>query len=120
MSSIYIKDLIIEAKHGMHEHEKQTKQRFLVSVELNIDLSRAGHSDNLADSLDWSLIRQEIITIAQNNSFNLVERLAYAIADAMLAHDGVNEVNVAIDKIDAFESGIPGIKISLKADQPQD
>jgi FolB domain-containing protein len=116
MSSIYIKDLIIEAKHGVHEHEKQTSQRFLINVELTIDLSRAGRSDDLADSLDWSLLRQEIVTITQNNSFNLMERLAQVIADAMLAHRGVNEVSVAVDKIDAFKSGIPGVRINMPAD----
>jgi FolB domain-containing protein len=115
MSSLYIKDLIIEAKHGVHDHEKQTKQRFLVSVELTIDLSRAAQSDDLADSLDWLLLKNEIVTIVQGNSFNLMERLAQVIAEAMLKHHGVQEASVAIDKIDAFESGIPGIRLTVAA-----
>lgn len=117
MSALYIKDLIIEAKHGVHKHEKQTKQRFLVSVELTIDLSRAAHTDNLADSLDWLLLKEEIVTITQTNSFNLMERLAQVIADAMLAHHGVSKVIVAIDKLDAFESGIPGIRLTAGTSQ---
>jgi len=120
MSSLHIRDLIIEAKHGVHEHEKQTKQRFLINVELTVDLAPAGHSDDLADTLDWAQLRQEIVTITGGNSFNLVERLARVIADAMLAHPGVNEVSVAIDKIDAFQSGTPGVRITVTADQQQD
>ena len=115
MTTLFIKDLIIEAKHGVHEHEKRTKQRFKVSVELSVDLSRAASSDNLADSLDWSDLRDEIVKIVQSNSFNLMERLAQVIAEAMLKHRGVSEVSVTIDKIDAFESGIPGIKLNLQA-----
>jgi dihydroneopterin aldolase len=117
MSSLYIKDLIIEAKHGVHDHEKQTKQRFLVSVELTLDLSRASQSDDLADSLDWSLLKDEITAIVQDNSFNLMERLAQVIAEAMLQHRGVSEVSVAIDKIEAFTSGIPGVRLTLAADR---
>jgi dihydroneopterin aldolase len=117
MSSLYIKDLIIEAKHGMHDHEKQTKQRFLVSVELILDLSRAGQSDDLADSLDWLLLKNEIVAIVQSNSFNLMERLAQVIADAMLKHRGVQKVSVTIDKIDAFESGVPGVRLTVAASQ---
>jgi dihydroneopterin aldolase len=113
MSSLYIKDLIIEAKHGMHDSEKQTKQRFVVSVELTLDLSRAAQSDNLANTIDWLSLRKEIITITKNNSFNLVERLAQVIADAMLRHHGVSGVSVSIDKVDAFASGVPGVRLTI-------
>lgn len=116
MSVLYIKDLIIEAKHGVHEHEKKNTQRFMVNVELEIDLSRAVQSDDLADALDWSSLRQEIISIVKNNSFNLIERLAQVIAEAMLRHSGVKKVNISIDKIDAFDSGIPGIQLSITGD----
>ena len=115
MTTLHIKDLIIEAKHGVHNHEKRTKQRFQVSVELDVDLSRAATTDNLADSLDWSILRDEIITIVQTNSFNLMERLAQVIAEAMLKHHGVNQVSVTIDKIDAFKSGVPGVRLTSQA-----
>lgn len=115
MTSLHIKDLIIEAKHGVRGHEKQTNQRFRVSVELTLDLRQAAASDNLADSLDWSTLRDEIVAIVQGQSFNLMERLAQVIADAMLKHRGVNEVSVTVDKIDAFSSGIPGIRLTQQA-----
>lgn len=115
MTTLFIKDLIIEAKHGVHDHEKRTKQRFLISVELSVDLSRAASSDNLADSLDWSVLRDEIVTIVQTNSFNLIERMAQVISQAMVKHRGVSEVSVTIDKLDAFKSGVPGIRLTLQA-----
>jgi FolB domain-containing protein len=69
----------------------------------------------LADSLDWSALRDEIVAIVQDNSFNLVERLAQVIAEAMLKHRGVSEVSVTVDKIDAFSSGVPGIRLTQQA-----
>jgi dihydroneopterin aldolase len=115
VTTLHIKDLIIEARHGVHDHEKQAKQRFQVSVELDVDLSRAAATDNLADSLDWSILRDEIVTIVQTNSFDLMERLAQVIAEAMLKHRGVSVVSVTIDKIDAFKSGVPGVRLTSRA-----
>jgi dihydroneopterin aldolase len=115
MTSLHINNLIIEAKHGVHTDEKQTAQRFKVSVKLDVDLRQAAGSDNLADSLDWSQLRDEIVAIVQGNSFNLVEKLALVIADAMLEHRGVEQASVVIDKIDAFESGVPGIRLTKRS-----
>jgi dihydroneopterin aldolase/2-amino-4-hydroxy-6-hydroxymethyldihydropteridine diphosphokinase len=115
VSTLYIKDLIIEARHGVHDYEKRTPQRFQVSVELTLDLTGAAHSDNLDDSLDWSLLRDEITGIVRDNSFNLMERLAQVIAEAMLEHQGVKEAIVTIDKLNAFPSGVPGVRLIKQA-----
>jgi dihydroneopterin aldolase len=113
MSSIYIKDLIIEAKHGVHQHEKQLPQRFSVSVELTIDIKKASMSDELNDTLNWSQLRQIIITTVQNNTFNLIERLAKEVADQILLNKQVQSVLISIDKLDAFPSGNPGIRLTV-------
>jgi FolB domain-containing protein len=114
-SSLYIKDLIVEATHGLHDHEQHTPQRFGVSVELTIDLDKASHSDNLDDSLDWSMLRDEIVAVVQGNSFQLMERLAQAIVEAMLQHERITAVTVTVDKLDAFASGIPGVRLTRQA-----
>jgi len=111
MLVLYIKDLVVEGKHGFHPHEKQTAQRFKISVELTISNSKAGQSDDLADTINWSELRDNIVATVQNNSFNLVERLAQAIADQILADTRVEKLIVSIDKLDAFASGIPGIRL---------
>lgn len=113
MSVIYIKDLIIEAKHGVHQREKDNSQRFSINAELTIDTTQAGISDDLADTLDWSWIRTIIIDTAQNNSFNLLERLAQDITKEILLDARVQKLILSIDKLDAFETGIPGIKVEV-------
>jgi 7,8-dihydroneopterin aldolase/epimerase/oxygenase len=113
MSTIYIKDLIIEAKHGIHEHEKAQPQRFIINLELTVDLTRAAASDDLADTLNYSELKQTIIDVTQNNSFNLIERLAGAIADRLLADKRIQKLNLSIDKPDAFKTGRPGIRLEI-------
>lgn len=111
MPVLYIKDLIVEGKHGVHPHEKTTAQRFRVSVELTIDTAKAARSDGLADTINWSELRDMITDTVQNRSFGLIERLAQELADQILADRRIEKLVLSVDKLDAFPSGIPGIRI---------
>jgi FolB domain-containing protein len=113
MSIIYIKDLVVEGKHGIHQREKINAQSFRINVELNVDNTKAGVSDNLDDTLDWSRLRATIVETAQNNSFNLIERLAQEIAQQILLDKRIQKLVLSIDKLDAFKTGIPGVKIEV-------
>lgn len=111
--TIFIKDLVVAGKHGVHDHEKESPQRFSVTVELSIAGSKAVVSDNLADTSDWSHLRQAITSIVEGKSYNLIERLAMEIAAKMLEDKRIAKAIVVIDKIDAFESGIPGVRLEV-------
>lgn len=116
MAVIYLKDLVVSGVHGVHQHEKAAAQPFRISVELVVDISAATASDRLADTLDWAQLRQLIITVVEGQSFNLVEKLAHEIATALLRDERVSKVRVTVDKLDAFESGLPGIQMELGRD----
>lgn len=116
MTVIYIKDLVVEAKHGVHEAEKKHPQRFVFNVDLTVDGGSAGVSDDLADTPDYDKLRQTIIDTAQNNSFNLIERLAREVADQILADKRVRKVVISIDKPDVYENGTPGIRLEATVD----
>ncbi|HZL08216.1 MAG TPA: dihydroneopterin aldolase [Candidatus Dormibacteraeota bacterium] len=111
MPVLYIKDLVVEGKHGVHPHEKETTQRFKVTAELTIDTSKATQSDGLADTINWSELRDMIVNIVQNKSFGLIERLAQELADQIMADQRVDKLVLSVDKLDAFPNGVPGIRI---------
>jgi dihydroneopterin aldolase len=110
---VFIKDLVVAGKHGVHEHEKESPQRFNVTVELELAAAKATISDNLADTADWSGLRRRIIAIVEGKSYNLIERLAMEIAASMLEDKRVARAIVTIDKMDAFESGVPGVRLEV-------
>jgi dihydroneopterin aldolase len=110
---LYIKDLVVAGKHGVHDHEKESPQRFKITVELSVGASKAAVSDNLADTLDWSQLKSSIVHIVENHSYDLMERLAMEIAAEMLKDTRVTKAVVTIDKIDAFESGVPGVRLEV-------
>ena len=111
--TVYIKDLVVAGKHGVHDHEKENPQCFSVTVELSITGSKAPVSDNLTDTVDWSRLKKDIIKIVQDKSYDLMERLAQEIAAKMLEDKRVRKTAVTIDKIDAFESGMPGVRLEV-------
>lgn len=110
---VFIKDLVIAGKHGVHEHEKESPQRFNVTVELNLAATKATVSDDLLDTADWSRLRRRIIDIVEGKSYNLIERLAMEIAAKMLEDKRIAKAIVTIDKMDAFESGVPGVRLEV-------
>lgn len=113
MLVIRLKDLVVEAKHGIHQREKDNSQRFIFNVELTLDNDRAADSDDLADTPDYSELRQLIIDVAQNNSFNLIERLAGEVANQILRDKRVSKVIVSVDKPDVYKNGTPGITLEV-------
>lgn len=114
MTVIYIKDLVVKGRHGVHQREKDHPQRFSVTAELTIDTA-AGLSDDLEDTFNWSRLRTTIIDTVQNNSFNLVERLAREIAAQILLDKRVRKLVLSVDKPDAFKTGVPGIRLEVNA-----
>ncbi|HVX56422.1 MAG TPA: dihydroneopterin aldolase, partial [Candidatus Saccharimonadales bacterium] len=79
----------------------------------HIARSKAIVSDDLADTPDWSRLRAAIVHIVENESYNLIERLAMEIAAKALEDKRVARAVVTIDKMDAFESGVPGVRLEV-------
>ena len=111
MSKIYLTDLIVDAKHGVYDHEKVTDQQFKINLTLEVDNELAFESDDVHDTIDYAYVRQTVINTVRTTSFNLIERLAQEIADQVLSDTRILEITVAIYKLDAFPTGIPGVEI---------
>jgi len=83
---------------GYLPEERVLGQWFEVDLTLWLDLAPAGESDDIKDTLDY---RQAIDTVKQliaNSKVSLVEKLASAIADALLQLDQVERVRVQLSK----------------------
>ena len=83
---ITLRGMRFSGRHGVHPEEKLTPQPFEVDLVLHADLSRPAASDALAETADYGPlfgIVRDVVT--GDRSFDLVEGLAGAIADAALA-----------------------------------
>lgn len=97
--SIFVTGLLIHAHHGVMEHEEKVGQRFIIDLELSLDLSDAARSDKLADTVSYSAIVETATAAFTSRNYRLVEAAAASIADAILAKFArVTSVHIAVHK----------------------
>jgi dihydroneopterin aldolase len=83
--AIFITGLLIHAHHGVMPHEEKVGQRFVVDLELALDLAQAAASDKLVDTVSYSAIVETATQAFTARSYRLVEAAAGAVAEAVLA-----------------------------------
>ena len=97
--TIFIKGVVVHARHGVMEHETEVGQRFVIDLELFSDLSDASRSDRLADTVSYSQVVSTATAAFKNANYKLLERAAGAVADAILAaFPRIRAVKVTVHK----------------------
>ncbi len=95
---IEIAGIEVLARHGVLASEKTEPQTFLLDISLTMDLSSAGASDDLDETIDYGTLAQRAHDLAKHNSFNLIERLAEELASMVLEDQRVDKVLVTVHK----------------------
>lgn len=84
---------------GVLTEEQQRAQPFEVDLVLDVDVSAAGATDELARSVDYGVPIAIAHRIVSTERHQLLERVATRIAEEILALDGVEAVEVEIRKL---------------------
>jgi 7,8-dihydroneopterin aldolase/epimerase/oxygenase len=96
---IVLHDMRFFGRHGVGEAERLVPQPFAVDVEIVGDLGPAGRSDDLARTVNYGSVFATTRDIVEGRSFRLIEALAEAIADQVIATYGATEVLVRVRKL---------------------
>jgi dihydroneopterin aldolase len=97
--TIFIKGLVIHARHGVMDHETEVGQRFVVDLELFSDLTESSRSDHLSDTVSYANVVTTAVAAFKNTNYKLLERTAGAVADAILAaFPRIRSVKVTVHK----------------------
>jgi dihydroneopterin aldolase len=84
--------------HGVFDYEKENGQEFIVDVDLELSVIDAAQSDDLAMTVDYGVVSQQVHDCITGPSVDLIETLAENIAKACLTHKRVSAVDVAVHK----------------------
>jgi dihydroneopterin aldolase len=84
---------------GVLAEERERAQPLEVDLDVVADLAEAGRGDDLAATVDYGQVCADVERVITTERPQLLERLAQLIADAVLAHDAVDEVTVAVRKL---------------------
>ncbi|ASN03715.1 dihydroneopterin aldolase [Virgibacillus necropolis] len=85
MDKIIMKNLQFYGYHGLLPEENKLGQRFNVDVELLVDLTHAGESDKMEDSIHYGLVYEVIQAVVEGYAKNLIEAVAEEIARKLLS-----------------------------------
>ncbi len=103
---ISLRAVTARARHGVLAEEKVTPQPFIVDLDLEADLSGAGASDRLADTVNYATIAAQAHRTLTGQSVDLLENLAERIARVCLQEPHVEAVRVTLHKPEA-PVGVP-------------
>ena len=97
--TIFIKGVVVHARHGVMKHETEVGQRFVIDLDLYADLSESSRSDRLSDTISYSNVVATATDAFKNANYKLLERAAGAVADAVLSNfPKVRSVKVTVHK----------------------
>ena len=98
LDRIYIRDLGLRCIIGVYEEERRERQDIVINLMLSGDFAAAGRSDDIADAVDYEVIKKKVITLVEASQFRLIETMAERIAQTCLENPRVQQVTVAVDK----------------------
>ena len=85
MDKIVLTGLHFYGYHGCLPEEKRQGQPFHIDLTLETDLGRAGQTDDLTQTVDYSAVYGVVKEVVEGPSFDLIERVGQVIADRILA-----------------------------------
>lgn len=93
--------ITVSASHGVLDWEKDSKQIFVIDLSVYTDHSRAVASDDISDTLDYGELSFRVHELVANSSYDLIEKLADAVARSVLEDERVERVLVTVHKPEA-------------------
>lgn len=96
---IFLKGMKFYGYHGALSAENEIGQIFLIDVTLKVDLSKAGQTDDVKDTVHYGEVFEDVKNIVEGPPCNLIEHLAERIAKRINSHyNRVMETKVRITK----------------------
>ncbi len=111
--------MVFYGRHGYHPEEQRLGQRFIVDLEMEADLSRAGRSDRLEETVDYGAVYHAVREIMEGPPQRLLERVCTMVGETLMARFPIEAVLVRVKKPAVPIPGpleYAGVEITLRRD----
>jgi dihydroneopterin aldolase len=100
---LFLRNYEVRINIGVHDFEKQGRQRVIVNVDLFVPLALSTpQADRLHEVVDYDFMRTTIAERVAKGHIHLQETLCDDVAAIMLAHPRVRAVRVSTEKPDVY------------------
>jgi len=95
---IEIAELEVQSSVGVSEKERQTRQKLAVCLRFQIAPPFGSLADEIARTIDYGAVANEVSAIAASGSRRLIETLVAEIADGLMARFPMARLEVELRK----------------------
>ena len=95
---IALTGLRVRGFHGVLPDERRTGQDFVVDVVLDVDVSSAVASDDVADTVHYGELAERLADVVAGEPVDLIETLADRLVRVCLSHPRVQRAEVTVHK----------------------
>ena len=111
---ISIRGLELDAHIGVTDEEQEAMQKILVDIDIDADLRTAAASDDVADTIDYGSVVEDVARLVEGSRFRLLERLGSEIAELICRYPRVARVTVVVGKESPpIDEDVEGISIGV-------
>ena len=120
MNKVIIRGLEVSACHGVNDFEKVEPQPFIFDADIYCDFSACAKTDDISDTVNYSKACKLIKSAAEGNTFNLIEKLAYECAYAVMAELPATRITLTVYKPNApmkLKFGSVGVTVDIRRER---
>jgi dihydroneopterin aldolase len=116
MDRMMLKRMVFYGYHGVYPEENKLGQKYIVDLDLRLDLSRAAQSDDVEDTINYAEIHAVVKAIVEGAPVKLIETLTEKIASALLGtYTSIIKATVSVTKPNPpFDITFDGVTVELR------
>ena len=113
---VFIRDLVLPARIGIHDHERERAQAVIINVDASVEEAVEGAGattmGTIADVVCYETLTKQIKQVLEGGHIDLVEVLAEEIAARLLTDSRIIRLRVRLEKPEAIaEAAGVGVEI---------
>lgn len=116
---VLIEGLEVRTVIGIYDWEREIRQTVRLDLEMAWDISAAGKSDDIADTLDYKAVSKRLIEHVERSDFGLIEALAESCAAIVLREFQVPWLKLKMSKPGAVR-GSENVAVLIQRDGHQE
>ncbi|MDQ7002917.1 MAG: dihydroneopterin aldolase [Ghiorsea sp.] len=113
MDLVLIEGLEVRTVIGIYDWEREIRQTVRLDLEMAWDISKAGKTDNIEDTLDYKSVSKRLIDFVEASEFGLIESLAEHCAKIIIDEFDVPWLRLKMSKPGAVR-GSENVAVLIK------
>jgi dihydroneopterin aldolase len=116
MDRMLLKRMVFFGYHGVYPEENKLGQKYIVDLDLSMDLSRAAQSDDVEDTVNYAEIHSLVKGIVEGQPVKLIETLCEKIASTLLGtYTSIIKATVSVTKPNPpFDITFDGVTVEFR------